>query len=183
MGVVEVDPSEERMPRAGLAEPGERRVHHLLAGTILRQALGNRLRQGSFERIIVRVEALSEAELRVQHVRGDERTRPVVRRAENLRERDGRRGERATAIDPNAVLRRLEPREQGRMRGQRQRTAAVSLGEEDAVAREPVERRCVCHRMSVCAEMIGACGVECDDHHVRPGAPGGVRRERSENDK
>lgn len=188
--IVEVQPAEEPLV-LDLLEPRQRLVHDLVARPLnvaqAEPALG--LRQ--VEVVDIGLEALVETPLAVEHVGGDDRARLEALALENRRERQLLRRQEEPAVVAHAVLGRKLAGEDAAVRRERQRRYRHRVLEQHALAREPVDRRCLDVPVAVRADAVGTRGVEGDDEQVqivppsrRPaeiqaaGAAGGARREK-----
>src|SRR6202035_5887032 len=109
MRIVEMDPSEEAR-RSGAVEPSQRMVGNLVAGTI-HAAERQRLVLAQIEVIEVRLEALRDAPLVIEHVRADEAAGGEAARVQPLRQGRLAIGEKESAVVADAVRRRKLTRE------------------------------------------------------------------------
>src|ERR1700676_3692280 len=109
MRVVEMDPS-EKARRAGAFEPGQRMVGDFVAGTI-HAAERQRLVLAQIEVIEIRLEALRDAPLVIEHVRADEAAGGEAARLQSLRQGRLAIVEKESAVVADAVCRRKLTRE------------------------------------------------------------------------
>ena len=164
VGVVEVDPGEEGLLLHRL-QPGQGEVHHLVP-LLLHGAEVDDLVLGQVEVVGVDVEALVEAPARVEHPRPHEGPGRVAGLLHPLRERRLRGVQEEAAVVADAVVRRDEPREDRRVRGQGHRRGGRRLLEQDAVLGHRVDVRRVDPPEAVAAEPVCPQGVEGDHHDV-----------------
>ena len=159
-------PRRRTRPRLA-AEPGRRRVHHVVAPPLrfehARAALVAR------DAVVVVVEAARQAEAAVEHVGADEGARRVAR-APSGAWRGSRRsaGKHVGAVVVHAVARRLEAGEDRRVRGQRQRHRGQRFLEHERRGRR-ARRACGVRPGGppVGADAIGAQRVDRDEQEAR----------------
>src|SRR2546427_18719 len=141
MRVVEMDPS-EKAPRPDPIQPRKRFVGHFVAGAI-DAAERQRLVFRQVEIVEVGLESLRYAPFVIEHVRADEAARREPAIAQALGEGRLAVVEKKAAVVADAVGRRKLAGEDRRMSGQRERRRRDRLLEEDAFAREPIERETI----------------------------------------
>ena len=178
--VVEVDEQEEAGRRA--LEPALHR-----GGDGRRRALRHAERAPAglvqVHAVVVHVEAARETELAVEHERGDERGRSEARRLQALGQQRDVRREPIHAVVMDAVLVRLAPGEQRRVRRQGERGGARGAREARAAGGQRVDRGGPIRSGAEGADVVGAQGVDADQHHpldagrTRPAAREQERRQ------
>ena len=160
--LVQVEEREQPCGRLPIDPRGER-----LDG---QSSIALRLRQrftgaGDFDRVVVKIEAASDAGLVSQHVRRHGRARRVAGGLESIGNRLAAGDEAESDVVAHAVMQRQQSCEQRRMRRQRQRTVTVEIVEDDPVAAETVEDGRVAASIAVERKVIGAQRVDRDEDH------------------
>ena len=172
MGVVEVDPGEERSG-ARSTEPGERTLDHRRT-----RALGfeRRLAGAARNHVVVDREAAPEPESMVEHEGADERAGVIARVVKAGGERRQRVGKRSAAVLMHAVVDGQHPGKQCRVGWKGERSCRGDGVESDARLGDGVEARSFGSLGAVAAEVIRAQGVERHQQDVRAGC---LRRARA----
>src|SRR5262245_16718487 len=156
-----MDPSEESR-RLDALDPGERAISDLV-GRPLHLCERWRLELRQIKIVEVGVEALRDTPGAIQYVGADETARRHAMRLEAFRERVFTRVEKEAAVIADSVPGRVLPREDRRVGRQGQRRRRYGVLEQDAFAREPIERRRRAVRQPVRAKSIGARRIERDE--------------------
>ncbi len=169
--VVEVDPEEER-PLVVLPEPGKGPVHDLAAGPFRLQNHG--LARSALDLVVVDLEAVGEAEAAVEHEGADEGAGAEPLAGEHGGESRLVAREGARAVVAQSMVKRQQPGEQAGMGREGERYRRGSLVEADALLGEAVEPGGLGLLVAIGAEMVGADGVDGDQHHVPGRGLGGA---------
>ena len=174
VGLVEVHEQEERAVRDPV-QPRESRPHRLGTGS-LDGARGARP-GGRVDAVVVDVERRRKARRSPENEGGDGRPRPVPARREERREGRMLPGvEREADVVPHAVPCRIEPREDRRVRRECQWTGTVRALEDDAVARDRVQRRGRGPAAPVDREVVRTQGVDRNENDGGAARPRLLRR-------
>ena len=175
VGIVEVDPGEPlRIADCGLRirlridDPRGCRPDHVFRAPLcaFRGIAGRFLAVP----IVVDVEPAVQAEARVEDEGADERARPVAGALEHGGQRRQLRAEPKQAVGAEAVHRRRHGRQDGCVRGKRQRRGAVRAREPEAFGCELVEVRGEAGAAAERADPIEAQRVDRDEEHVAAAA-------------
>ncbi len=166
--VVKMDPREERLSLRAV-DPRQRLVDDFICRPLDRRER-HAARLAEIELVVIRVEALVDAPLGVEHVGADEPARAVAARLQRLGEGELLRPEEEAAVVAHAVLRRKLAREHARVHRQRERRHRHRLVEQHSFAREAIECRRLDILVAVRAHAIGARRIERHDDQVEPAA-------------
>ena len=182
--VVEVDPGEERPAPGGRAlDPWARTLFHLRRAPLVLGEEGGPL-PARLERVVELVEPAIQTRLGVHNERPDESPGHVRLALEDLGQRPVGSPERRGEVVADAVLERVEPGEDGRVRGARQRHLHDRLLEQAAIRSEPVHDRRRRRPGAVRADPVRPQGVNRHEQDVRAtreaGLPGRIRDRRAE---
>ena len=120
------------------------------------------------ERVVEVGEAAVQARRARHRIRADEASRVVAGPAHALGERDVGGRERFGGVVPDPVLVGQPASEERRVRGPRLGGVHDGVLDEDALAREPVERGRLGRRVPVGPDAVGAQGVDRDEQQVGP---------------
>ena len=146
--IVEVNPEVERALGAPwLPQPGDRRLHYRFRGSF-DVGKGAALEPGIVEGVVVGLVTLTNAPAGMEHVGRDEPSGPVAGCLKTLRKGGGVLSQDEARVVAHGVVWRVEPREERRVRRQRQRHLRDSVLEHHALPRQPrgrgrLERRAV----------------------------------------
>ncbi len=181
--IVEVHPAEERA-RVGLAQPGERACHHLVAAALDGIEPGPDV-GGEVEVVKIVREALRNAPAAVEYEGADEAAGAITLRGKDLGHRREAVVDMEAGVVAHAVIGRERACEERGVGGKGQRRRRRRVGEAGAPRGEAVDDGRLRRAVAIGAHVIRAQRVERDDEHVgragRLAAAG--RRQREENEE
>jgi len=171
IGVMWVEAMHPEKPLAGLAlEPTERARHDGvgLSLPVFLPASGM-----SLERVVIDVEALVQAELRIQRESADEGARCVAETLEMLGQGQLFLSNVEMGVVVNAVMERVFPEEDRRVRGQGRRRLGEGPAEDDPFFGQAVDRPGLEEWTSIAAEPVRPQSIDGDEQEVglRRGTP------------
>lgn len=167
VGVVEMDPEEERPGVVLQAEPGERPVHHVAPRPLRLQGDAGVGIAGDL--VVIHLEALVEPEAAVEHEGADEGARAVP-----LLGKHGRQGALVRRVGAEAVVAqpmvgRQQAGEDAGVGRQGQRHLGRRAGEADALGRQAVQPGGYGVAVSIAAQVVGPYRVQ--GHQDEVGVP------------
>ena len=173
--IEEVDPEEARPPLLP-APPGEGGADHLVAAPFgAGEPFGLRAAAGA---VVVDLEAVAQAELRIEGEAADEGARGIARGVEDRGEGRHRARQPKAAVVAHAVLVRIEAGQDVGVGGQRRDVVRVSVGKDPAGRGEAVEDRGLGLAVAGESQRVGPQGVNGDEDDVGARRLRGFRRFR-----
>jgi hypothetical protein len=177
VGIEHVHPGQEGLRAVESLDPADSGGDHVLgrAFRVSEASRGGR----SIEPVVVDLESLIQAELRVERVGADEGAGAESGVGEGLRQGVQARVQAEAAVVANSVEGRIGAGEDRGVGGQRDRGRGVGAVEQNTSGRQGVQRGRVGVLTAVTAQAIHAGGVERDQHH-RGGTRGIATREQAD---
>src|SRR5437764_3693697 len=165
MWIVEMQPKEKRPVRV-LLQPLQCPRHALSSATFNQTKIAI-LELLWSKRVIIKIEAPSQPPTPVEHKRAHHCAGPISMIFKRLRYGAELRRQRRTGKILHAVLKRIRPCQNHRVRRPSQRHLRDRVFEHDPVMRQRIKRRRLHVLGAVTTDVVGAYGVNRDENYIR----------------